>query len=615
MFQIIELAQGTPAWHEHRAKHYNASDAAAMMGCSPYKTRTELVRQLATGIEQEFSEEQKSILASGHHFEALARPLAEAIIGEDLYPVVGKNGQYSASYDGLTMLENIAFEHKSMNDALREAMHEGCTGESLPLAYQVQMEQQCMVCQSIEKVLFMASSWKVNQETGEWEKQEERHCWYYPNLELRAEIEQGWMLLAQDVANYKPPCHEQEVVGQSPDLLPALRVEVHGGVTTSNLDSFKAVALRTLSEIKTELVTDKDFADAEKTVKWCSGVESALAAAKQHALSQTESIEALFRTIDEISEQTRSVRLKLEKLVKTEKEANKERIVMSAQRSLDEHIFELNRELGANYLQVEHGVFAPVVKGLKSLDSMSDKVKAELARKQAEANAKRDRFKANRQALNQDGADWFTLFPDFATVGAKEAEDFQALAMLRINTHKQAEAARIEAERARIRAEEEAKAKAAAAQAVAEEQERLRKEAKAKEDERAEAEYAAIEAMKSAARDMAEEARRKAMRETPLGLIITEEVRRSHDAANAPTLQPVTAVENKALSTQATLNVTAINARLSPISLTAGGIAELGIEATHEGKRILYSEADYQKICTALVSHIQQARTAKQAAA
>ncbi|MDS9991008.1 YqaJ viral recombinase family protein, partial [Xylella fastidiosa] len=40
---IIELTQGTPQWHTHRAKYLNASDAPAMMGCSPYKSRAELI--------------------------------------------------------------------------------------------------------------------------------------------------------------------------------------------------------------------------------------------------------------------------------------------------------------------------------------------------------------------------------------------------------------------------------------------------------------------------------------------------------------------------------------------------------------------------------------------
>lgn len=58
------------------------------------------------------------------------------------YPVVSTGGRYSASFDGLTMLEDAAFAHKSLNVALREVMSEGCNGADLPRQYQVQMEQQ-----------------------------------------------------------------------------------------------------------------------------------------------------------------------------------------------------------------------------------------------------------------------------------------------------------------------------------------------------------------------------------------------------------------------------------------------------------------------------------------
>ena len=41
--QIVQLTQGSPEWHAHRAKHFNASDAAAMLGISPYMSRDELL--------------------------------------------------------------------------------------------------------------------------------------------------------------------------------------------------------------------------------------------------------------------------------------------------------------------------------------------------------------------------------------------------------------------------------------------------------------------------------------------------------------------------------------------------------------------------------------------
>ena len=51
-------------------------------------------------------------------------------------------------------------------------------------------------------------------------------------------------------------------------------------------------------------------------MKWAKGVEEQLEAVKAQALSQTADIEAVFRTIDEVSAETRRVRPDLDKLVK-----------------------------------------------------------------------------------------------------------------------------------------------------------------------------------------------------------------------------------------------------------------------------------------------------------
>src|SRR5690606_18915950 len=99
------------------------------------------------------------------------------------------------------------------------------------------------------------------------------------------------------------------VVGRAPDQLPSLHIEVTGMVTASNLAEFKASAMAVLGSINRDLQTDEDFANAEQTVKWCKGVEERLDAAKAHALSQTASIDELFRTIDSVSAEARRIRL------------------------------------------------------------------------------------------------------------------------------------------------------------------------------------------------------------------------------------------------------------------------------------------------------------------
>ncbi|OWQ56616.1 lambda-exonuclease family protein [Stenotrophomonas maltophilia] len=461
--KTVELIQGTPEWHAHRAAHFNASDAPAMMGCSPYKTRTQLVREFATGAAVEHDVATLQRFADGHRFEDLARPLAETIIGEELYPCVGVDGKFSASFDGLTLLEDTAFEHKSLNEDLRLAMHDG--NDDLPLHYQVQMEHQAMVS-GAERVLFMASKWAGD------ELVEERHCWYVPNPELRAKIVAGWAQFEADVAAYEPASVAAPVAsGRAPDQLPALRIEVTGMVTASNLAEWKAQAIAVFQGISTELVSDQDFADAETTVKWCGNIEEQLKAAKQHALSQTESIDLLFRTIDDIAAEARAKRLDLEKLVKRRKDERRTEIGNAARRAVQQHVLAINETLGEHAIPMPTTLVADIaeaMKGKRSFSSMQEAVDAVAANAKIDASQYAERIRAN-VAILAGHAEHATLFADRVQLCATKApEDLRNLVAARIAEHQQAEQARLDAEREKIREHEQAKAQeaAAAAQAV-----------------------------------------------------------------------------------------------------------------------------------------------------
>lgn len=119
---IIEHAQGSEAWLQHRAKSLNASDLAAAMGVSKYMTRAELIERIATGIVPEIDAATQRRFNKGHEVEAAARPLAEEIIGESLYPVVlaaDVDGLHlSASLDGQDLLGEVTWEHKQANAEL-----------------------------------------------------------------------------------------------------------------------------------------------------------------------------------------------------------------------------------------------------------------------------------------------------------------------------------------------------------------------------------------------------------------------------------------------------------------------------------------------------------------
>lgn len=582
--KIVNLLQGSPEWHAHRAQHFNASDAPAMMSCSPYKTRTELIKELATGITAEVDAATQRIFDAGHQFEALARPLAEEIVGEELYPVVGAEGKYSASFDGLTMLEDAAFEHKSLNAALREAMFEGCTGADLPLVYQVQMEQQAMVS-GCARILFMASKWEADRDTGEMVLVEQRHCWYTPNLDLRARIVAGWAELEAEVAAYDPAAQRAAPAVAAPvDSLPAVAVQLQGALAVvSNLPAFGEALRAFIDRIPAKPATDQEFADTEAACKALKKAEDMLEATEAGALAQISDVELLRRTVSDLRSLARSTRLAKEKLVTAEKEARRTQIVTGAQAALDQHVQALNQRLRANWLPRVNGGFGEVIKGKKSLANMEDAVAVALTDAKHEANLLAQRLEANRAHLAQEDGDWIALFADFAAVGTKAAEDFEALAALRIGNHKQAEAKRLETEREKIRAQEQVKAEEAV-------------RAKALQVEQAT--QAAIA-----------DARQAEALPAPLlnDLTAVATYVRNEAIATIDASQVISAAKSAVApaDTGETMTLGQINTLIAPLKVDAAGLAELGFEAKTIKAAKHYPASDLPRILTALVKHLR----------
>lgn len=581
--KIVNFIQGTQEWHAHRASHFNASDAPAMLGASTNFTRGDLIRQLAAGVPREFSDfVQERVIDPGHEFEAQARVVAEGIIGQDLYPITGVDGKYSASFDGLTLLEDIAWEHKRLNETLRDAMVEGCTGADLPLMYQIQMEHQAMVSQA-ERVFFMASEWK---RVGDgWELVEERHCWYTPNPELRARIVTGWVQLEADVAAYEPEAPAAPVAaGRAPDQMPALRIEVTGMVTASNLAEWKERAIAVFQGISKDLTTDQDFADAEKTVKWCGEIEEQLKGAKQHALSQTESIDELFRTIDAISEQARATRLALDKLVTKRKDERRTEIGNNARRAVQDHVRAINETLGEHGLQVPSTLIADLqaaIKGKRSFASMQDAVDAVATNAKITASQAADRVRAN-MAILAEHPEHATLFADRVQLCASKApDDLRNLVATRIAEHQRAEQAKLDAEREKIRKEEEDRARKLAADEVLAQQQREAAERAAAVPAPAPVEAAAPMQQTVAA----------APRPVPTAV--------ASSSAPAAAAAPREVVKIK---------LGDINARIAPLSISADGLAQLGfkpINATGAAK--LYDQAQFPAMCEALIEGLRGA--------
>ena len=440
--KVLNLTQGGPEWMSIRASMLNASEAPAMMGVSPYLTRSELLREKKLGVPREHDAATLARFAAGHEAEAAARAIVERdIVCEELYPIVATDdaGRLLASSDGATVAGDVGFEHKLWNEELAASVRDGVVPES----HRWQLDQQIHIF-GFEKVLFVVSDGTPDRFV--W-------CAYRTTPERIERLLAGWDQFERDLAEFVPTPSTVKPAGRAPEALPALRIEVTGMVTASNIEAFREHAMAVLKGINTNLQTDEDFANAERTVRWAKEVEDKLDAAKEHALSQTTSISQLFQTIDAVRDEARAVRLTLDKLVKAEKENRKAEIVAKAQHELSAHIAALQGRTG---VLVNVGCnFGEAVKGLKSLDSMRDKVGGALANAKIEANAIADRIDANRKTVED-----MSLMPDFAQVCTKAPDDFAALYAMRKQQRADAEAKRLEAERERIRREEEAKARA-----------------------------------------------------------------------------------------------------------------------------------------------------------
>jgi predicted phage-related endonuclease len=549
---------------------------------SKYATRDELLRQKATGLAEEVSPAKQRIFDAGHEAEALARPIAEGIAGTEFFPVVATREvdglPLLASFDGIDVLDDLIWENKLLNQSLVQQVQAG----DLEPHYWLQLEHQLLVS-GASRALFT---------TSDGTPEGTHPLWYESKPERRAQLIAGWKQFAADLAAWVPPeAKPAPVVGKTPDNLPALLIQVTGAVTASNLPEFKTHALEVFKGINRTLTTDQDFATAESTVKWCADVESRLAAAKEHALSQTATIDALFKTIDDISAEARRTRLELDKLVKARKEEIRGEIVAGGIAALREHIAQLNAAMPADYMPQVPADFAGAIKGKRTVESLRSAVNDELARAKIEASNIATRIHANVKTLKASGL----VVPDAATLVLKAPDDLAAI----IATRKAAEQQRQEAERERIRAEE-------AARADREARAKLAAEQRAAQAEIAQAAQTGMLAAPVAA-DLGTLVQEKHA-EAVAGLDAQQVIGTAQRAAAAgPAVVPLRTAAPAERTSTPTLKLGTINERLGGVlTISADGLRSLGFEiVARERGACLYHEADFPLMLAALVRHIE----------
>jgi len=245
--------------------------------------------------------------------------------------------------------------------------------------------------------------------------------------------------------------------------LPVLFVRIEGSVST-NITEFKTEIDSYVSSINKELVTDEDFGRAELDVKFCKKTEKQLINAREAALNQSMDIKSTMDMLNNMGENIRQVRLRLEKLVKREKENRKDAIISDGCDACLEHIKILNAELKGYCLPVNDYqiLLRDAIKGMKTIESMQEAVDDVIIAYQKVNIEIYEAMNRNIEYLNKAKDNGYRfLFNDFERWVILDNNHVALMITNRISEHKKIEAEKEKQEEVRrLKAVDEAKEEA-----------------------------------------------------------------------------------------------------------------------------------------------------------
>lgn len=119
-FRYVDLEQGASAWHQWRGRGIGASDAPAIMGENPWKSRKQLLREKLEHIRVPANEKMKR----GTRLEPEARRLYTQTTGVDVHPACLEHKKFAwlhASVDGLSQDATTIVEIKCGESVYRHS--------------------------------------------------------------------------------------------------------------------------------------------------------------------------------------------------------------------------------------------------------------------------------------------------------------------------------------------------------------------------------------------------------------------------------------------------------------------------------------------------------------
>jgi putative phage-type endonuclease len=151
--RYVSHEQGSAAWLAWRSGGIGASDAAIVLGLSPFKTAERLFQEMVGDVLPELS---SYAMRRGQRLEPVAREEYERRHGFPMEPCCGEHeemGWLRASLDGLSVLGDLVLEIKWPNFKA----HEEALGGRVPEYYWPQVQHQLLVT-GAEKLHYLSCS-------------------------------------------------------------------------------------------------------------------------------------------------------------------------------------------------------------------------------------------------------------------------------------------------------------------------------------------------------------------------------------------------------------------------------------------------------------------------
>ena len=466
--KVLDVEQGSDEWLSLRLSKRTASEAAAMMGDSPYMSRNKLLALKKGWQSNPVSAFKERLYEKGHEFEESARTITEAEEFDDFYPVVGSielDGlELLASFDGLREDYAVVWEHKSWNEILAENVRNGL----LEPLYVWQLEQQLLVSGAREAIFTVSDG-----------TEEKRVSMVYksdPNKRL--DLIAGWQQFDKDLADFQLSAVAEVIDKKAIAVIPPIKWRVESGLVVSNIKECLLI-IRELAALEnnTVLESDDDFARKDAFNKNVKEARAKLKDAIAGVQAEFTSLDEFLVVAGEVDKVLQQMQSHGEKQVLEEKNRRKTAMVDAAKSDWSAYVRGATEDTTIDVCEVlDAPDFDLAIRNKRTMSSIKDSLDSAVANAKARATPIVSQISENMSYYHDHIGEYGFLFVDKISMLTQPPEAFQAVMTSRIDTHVAAEKKRAEQRReAQLREEEEA----ARRRVEQEERDRQRRESQA----------------------------------------------------------------------------------------------------------------------------------------